>query len=327
MPDPIIDVHPSAETPAQRAQAIAGLEAGRLDPRLLYATPRQAALWREVAQRHAPIHSNLEFERIYREAFAQLALKMPGHRVRLVGLGCGTGFKEADLYFHLVAAGKRVEFCAVDVSRDLVTEAVGRLQRDWADPQRSLVCDLEEAAFIASWLAGLSENLPRVITFFGLVPNLDPVTVTAIFRAMLRPGDLLAASVHLAPVARTGSLAAAMQAVLPQYDNAETRAWLSVTLEELGLSDRLGPVALRIGEVGGVTAFLGEARWISGEPFELWDHRFTPRAGEPLTVFHSLRYTPEDFERAMAAAGFAATRLALTACGEEGIWSIAPAAA
>jgi len=319
-----IDFHPSVQDGTLERNAIESLQDNRIDPKLLYVTPRQAELWRQVSLRHSPIHANIDFARIYRDAFAQAADRLRPEKVLLIGLGCGTGQKELELASHLKARGFETLFTAIDVSHDLVSESVEKLVAAGAGHRRSLVCDLAESAFLADWLDRVAgrENLPRLITFFGLVPNLAPSVVTRLFRSILRPGDLLLASAHLAPVGDGVEFPAAMRSVLPQYDNPETLAWLTTGLEYVGLEDRVNPPEMTIGEVEGVPAFITLARWKSSKPFERWGHCFSPDKNEPLRLFHSLRYTPELFENLLRAAGFRVELLAITACREEAIWMI-----
>jgi hypothetical protein len=307
-----IDSHPSVESEALRRETAAALRDNRLDPKSLYVTPRQTQLWREVFLRHSPIQRNPEFARIYREAFAQTAQRIGGKEIFLVGLGCGTGLKELELHNALAAHGAKTLFAAIDASRDLVLESAQRLVAAGAEHRRSLVCDLAQADEIGRWLDRAGDGLPRVITFFGLFPNFAPSVVTRLFRAVLRPGDLLLASAHLAPGAEENQddLATAMEKVLLQYDNPETLAWLRAAVEEAGLADRVGPPEMKIGRIEDVPAFVATAPWKSGQP------------AEPLRLFYSLRYTPALFEGMLRREGFRPERHAITACREEGIWVI-----
>jgi SAM-dependent methyltransferase len=302
-----IEVHPSVHGGGREQELIASLQANRIDPKLLYVTPRQTGLWRQVFLRHSPIHTNPEFARIYADAFARTSDRLPPGKIALVGLGCGTGLKERDLYAALTARGHEAKFSAIDVSRDLVIESMQKLAAAGAEQGGNLVCDLAETEFISEWLDRTTGTLPRLMTFFGLVPNLAPALVARIFRAILRPGDRLLVSVHLAPVVT--DLAEAMQTVLPQYDNAETRAWLAAALEQFGLEEVLGAPEIAIGEVEGIPAFLAMARW-------------RDNARDPLQFFRSLRYTPALFEDVMKREGFRLEQLAMTACREEAIWAI-----
>lgn len=316
---PAIDVH--APPRAGESDVLASLASGRLDPKFLYVTPRQAELWRQVFLRHSPIQGNLEFVRIYREAFVRVAEKLPSGKIRLVGLGCGTGAKELELYSTL-GGNRSVAFSAIDVSRDLVAESAEKLARSGAESGGNLVCDLTQTDFLRVWLG--KTDLPRLITFFGLVPNLLPSDVGTILRAVLRPGDVLLASAHLAPVRNEESseLAAAMNSILPQYDNVETLAWISAVLEETGLADHVERPRMEIGQVEGMPAFVAQAGWKTESPFEVKGHRFTPRLDRPLQLFYSIRYTPALFEDMLRREGCKFERLALTACREEGIWAV-----
>ena len=320
-----IDFHPSIREETLVREAIESLRANRIDPKLLYVTPRQAELWRRVFLRHSPIHTNPDFARIYGDAFDRVADRLQPGKMGLIGLGSGTGRKERELASSLKARGVDPLFSAIDVSHDLVAESAQKLAAAGAGHRRSLVCDLAETDFIADWLereAG-GENLPRLFTFFGLVPNLAPSVVTRLFRSILRSGDLLLASAHLAPAGPGTDLSAAMQSVLPQYNNPETLAWLGAAVEHLGLEDLVEAPEMIIGEVEGVPAFIARARWKSGAPFEKWGHRFSPKREEPLHLFHSLRYLPALFENRLRVEGFNVELLAITSCREEAIWLIA----
>jgi hypothetical protein len=319
---PLVDLHSSVEEGTIERAAIESLLANRIDPKLLYVTARQAELWRQVNLRHSPIHANPEFARIYRDAFARVAGALPPGKIWLMGLGCGTGLKEAELGARLKTAGREVLFSAIDVSHDLVAESVEKLIGTGAEHRRSLVCDLGETDFLADWLGRESEGFPRLFTFFGVVPNLAPSVVTRLFRAGLRPGDVLLVSAHLAPVSEGTDLPAAMRRVLPQYENPETLAWLGAALEHWGLQELVDAPRMGVGEVEGIPAFVASARWKSGEPFEKWGRRFSPKIEEPLRLFHSLRYTPPLFETLLRNEGFGAELLAKTACGEEAIWAV-----
>jgi len=310
---PDLDFHPSARTPDLDLQAVDSLQVNRLDPKLLYVTPQQAGLWRKVFLRHSPIHHNPEFARIYRDAFSHGLNSLPPGKILLVGLGCGTGAKELQLFESLRDSGHEVLFAAIDVSPDLVVESVEKLVAAGAVHRRSLVCDLLQSDFLGNWLDRLESDLPRLITFFGLVPNLAPSVVARIFRSVLRPGDTLLVNAHLAPVESDdpNDLASAMQAVLPQYDNPETRAWLAAALDHLGIEDQVDPPEISIGQVESIPAFLAASRWKIRDPF-----------ATPLQLFHSLRYTLPLFENMLRREGFRADRLSLTSCRQEAIWSI-----
>jgi L-histidine N-alpha-methyltransferase len=317
-----IDFHPLIRDGDETPEVVDSLRLNRIAPKLLYTTLWQVELWRKVFQRHSPIHRNPEFARIYRNAFEHAARELSDPRLSLVGLGCGTGLKEAELCSQLKAHNRAAAFTAVDVSRNLVEESMQRVEAAGAAPVRGLVCDLAETDFLSHWLENSDSQLRRLFTFFGLVPNLAPSIVSRIFRTILRPGDLVLVSAHLAPVDDAMDLPSAMKRVFSQYDNAETLAWHAAALKVWGLEDLVEAPKMRIGDVEGAPAFISESRWKSDQAFELMGASIAPKTDEPLRIFHSMRYTPALFEKRLRDEGFAVERLAMTACREEAIWAV-----
>jgi SAM-dependent methyltransferase len=317
-----IEIHPAISERDLKWVLADSLCANELDPKLLYVTPRQTALWREVFLKHSPIHGNPEFGRIYREALARVADDLRPGRVRLVGLGCGTGLKEAELCARLRERGHEVEFSAIDVSRDLVDEAAQRLDEAGARSERHLTCDLAEVDFLKQWLDEGDREVPRLFTFFGLVPNLTPPFVARLMRELLRPGDIFLVSVHLAPIREGISEDAAMKKILPQYDNPETLAWLREALREWKLTEFLSEPVVIISDALGIPAIRGVASWNSEEPIFAGGDVNIPEVGRPLEVFRSLRYTPSRFTTFLLREGFRSAMLAITACREEAIWAV-----
>jgi SAM-dependent methyltransferase len=324
LPLPQIDFYPLAQDQVLQLNAIEALQSNWIDPKFLYVTPRQAELWRQVFLKHSPIHANPEFARIYRNAFARIAAQLKGQKMSLVGLGCGTGLKELEFFTSLQAQGCEVIFSAIDVSHDLVLESVEKLSNAGAGHQRSLVCDLTQTTFLEDWFNDMENRLPRVLTLFGLVPNFSPLAVTRLLHSVLRPGDILLASAHLAPV-RTENpeeIPAAMNSILPQYDNPETMTWLNAALQVWNLDTLVEPPEMKVGELEGIPAFLAFAQWRSVAPFERWGHRFSPKIEDPLRLFFSLRYTPMLFETVLRGSGFIVELLSITSCRQEAIWYI-----
>jgi len=306
---PGITVHPSMANIDLDDVLAASLRANRLDPKLLYVTPRQAELWREVSLKHSPIHSNPEFTRIYHEAYAQIAEGMRAEKIHIVGLGPGTGLKEAELAAKLQSQGCEVLFTAIDVSRDLVEEASKRVVATGASANSHLVCDLAELEFIKGWLDASDREMPRLFTFFGIVPNLEPAFAGKLMHELLRPGDVLLVSVHLAPVGEGVGIDAAMDRIVPQYDNAETLAWLREAMELWKLNARMQEPRIVADRQGKIPCIRGLASWNSS-------------ASAPFKLFFSLRYTPDLFEELLQQAGVQGEMLAITCCREEAIWAV-----
>jgi hypothetical protein len=319
---PEIEIHPSIANIVLEDVLAESLRANRLDPKLLYVTARQAELWREVSRKHSPVHANPEFARIYREAFGRMAEELHAGKIHLVGLGPGTGFKEAELAARLQQGGCDVRFSAIDVSRDLVEESAKRVGATGAAADWHLVCDLAELEFIKKWLDADGREAPRLYTFFGVVPNLEPGFVAKMLPGLLRPGDVLLASVHLAPVGEGVSLEGAMNKILPQYKNAETLAWLREAMLQWKLDELMEEPRIGVSTRGEVPCLLGSASWKSPQTF----YRFTgdrDSLADPLfELFFSLRYTPGLFTELLKSAGVQGEMLAMTACREEAIWAV-----
>jgi L-histidine N-alpha-methyltransferase len=306
---PEIDVHPLIAHISLEREVEASLRANELNPKLLYVTPRQTELWRQVFLKHSPIHGNPEFARIYRDAFTRLAEEWSPGKIWLVGLGCGTGMKERELCSQLESNGHEVTFSAIDVSRDLAAESAQRLADAGARSERHYVCDLYWISSIQRWLDEINAADRRIITLFGLVPNLPPPFVVRLLSDLLRPGDVLLINAHLAPVGDGVDLEEAMQKVLPQYANPETLAWLGAALDQWKLRESMGEPRMDTGLMKTIPAILA------------FTDRKSPATADFL-LFRSLRYTPELFENLLSDAGFETERLAMTACREEAIWSV-----
>lgn len=317
-----IEIHPSVAKIDLEKVLAASLRANRLDPKLLYVTSRQAELWREVSRKHSPIHTNPEFTRIYGEAYARIVEKLPAGKIHLVGLGPGTGLKETELAAQLRARGHDVQFTAIDVSGDLVEEASKRVAATGASSDRHLVCDMAELDYINDWLDADDRETPRLFTLFGVVPNLEPLFVAKLLGELPRAGDVLLASVHLAPVGDGRDEIAAMELIEPQYKNAETVAWLREAMTQWNLNDlmqepRIGPSWHRR-----IPCICGAARWNSFETYLSFGGNRGVFADVSFELFFSMRYTPPIFEELLRHAGIKGEMLAITACREEAIWAV-----
>jgi SAM-dependent methyltransferase len=317
-----ITIHPST-TNIDLEQVLGySLRKNRLDPKLLYVTPRQAELWREVSLKHSPIHTNPEFTRIYRESYARIAEENCPEKIHLVGLGPGTGQKENELASRLQEGGKGVRFSAIDVSRDLVVESSKRVGSTGASTDQHLVCDLVELGFIKGWLDTVDRDTPRLFTFFGVVPNLNPMLVVKLLHELLRPGDVLLASVHLAPIGDGLDESAAMKRIEPQYNNPETLAWLREAMTQWKLNDLMQEPQIRVGRQRSVPRIGAIAPWNSFETYLRYGGNRGVFADVAFVLFSSLRYTPALFEELLRHAGVQGEMLAITACREEAIWAV-----
>jgi hypothetical protein len=202
---------------------------------------------------------------------------------------------------------------------------VTALQAAWNHVEPSqcfgLVCDLAEAGDLEEFLDPQTPGgARRVVTFFGMIPNFEPSVVQQLWQHCLRPGDLLLCSANLAPGPdyRRG-----VECVLPQYDNALTREWLGLLLDDVGVGRESGCMTFGIGESPPRSGlFRIEAAWefeqattavVEGERFEF-------DAGTRLQLFFSYRHTVPTLERLFAGASLQMQGSWLSRSGEEGVF-------
>src|SRR5262249_31372166 len=96
-----------------------------------------------------------------------------------------------------------------------------------------LICDLAAADDLPAWFEKeIPMDTARLITFFGMIPNFEPVTILPRLTSLVRPEDFLLFSANLAP---GEDYLAGLNRILPQYDNASTREWLFQFLFDLGV--------------------------------------------------------------------------------------------
>jgi uncharacterized SAM-dependent methyltransferase len=285
------------------------LAEGIVPPEFLYAGLRQTQRWLEVARRHVPPG----LEEFYQATFDAWAPRLRGTvPCHLVGLGVGSGIKEGWLQERVAA----VRFTPVDVSVDLALLAAHHLRWMVREPPRPVVADLTAFPELSRWLGTFDDGETRLFTAFGLTPNLDPESLDRFLLGSLRPGDRLVVSANLLPPD-------GLEAIRPQYDNAETRRWLDELATQWGLQDHLGPVTFRAEATDRETALLAEAAWTQDAELDWEDHPVRVRRGERLQVFRTRRYTPDQFRRRLERSGWACRAEAVSRCGQEGLWEVA----
>jgi uncharacterized SAM-dependent methyltransferase len=134
-------------------------------------------------------------------------------------------------------------------------------------------------------------TISRLITFFGMIPNFEPEQILPKLAALVREGDYLLFSANLAPGT---DYAAGMKKILPQYNNALTRAWLMTFLLDLGFERRDGKMQFAI-EDGRFGLKRVVARFQFRRPcrIKIESEKFDFRTGDLIQLFFSCRYTPE----------------------------------
>jgi uncharacterized SAM-dependent methyltransferase len=161
-------------------------------------------------------------------------------------------------------------------------------------------------------------DAPRIITFFGMIPNFEPDDVAPRLADLVRPGDILLVSFNLAP---GPDYAAGVRRILPGYDNAETRDWLLTFLFDLGVEPGDGMLQIHIEEAQKLKRIAADFHFSRDREVTIYDERVEFRAGESLRLFFSYRYTPEKCELLLSSHRLNLEGKWITKSGEEGVFA------
>jgi uncharacterized SAM-dependent methyltransferase len=291
-------VHPSqspARVDAQRADC---LQQRSVAAKFHYETPRQAELWLELHAQYAPPS---DMSAPYEAAAKALADTWPHSDGTLIAIGCGGGEKDLTI---LKALPKSTEFIPTDVSEPLALKSAEAIPR-----AKPLVFDLAAAEDLPMFLdqhAGLN----RIYTFFGIIPNFPPHEILPQLRALLKPEDRLLFSANLAPSGITN--------ILPQYDNAPTREWLSEFPRTHGAGE--GEVKIKIERDGPLERIAAHFYFTETCTMNANDKQFNFIAGDALRLFVSYRYTLQSLAETLASHNIVIENAFLSASGEEGVF-------
>jgi uncharacterized SAM-dependent methyltransferase len=319
----IVDVTVRADAVARRRDA--SLRSGTIDHFFHYQGLEQTQRWLAVHRAHAPRFIEPELDRPYRELAERIARLAPGSDV--VALGPGAGGKERLVLAALATAGALPRYLPVDASVELALLSADVAQDVAASPIVPLVGELGLAADLPDWLDRRWGERARIVTAFGVAPNVLPSRFFPDLASALRPHDWLLVSANLAPIAvNTADDDAAYEAacarVAAQYDNAETLHWLSCILEDWDVARHLEPLTFSLERLEETNAFVAATRWRADTEFTWEGEPFAARAGERLQLFFSLRYTARRFEAQLSRHGLALEASAIDPTGQEGVWIV-----
>jgi uncharacterized SAM-dependent methyltransferase len=296
-----------------------GLRSRRIAPKFHYQSYKQAQLWLALHRACSPAWLDPECAAIYDRSCAAAAGFIPERRVRLTGLGCGGGDKEARLLRQLAAAGKELSYHPCDVSLPLVLAAARAAQNACGLlPCQPLLCDLALAGDLPEMLnQGGALDARRMITFFGLLPNFEPEDILPKLAALVRAEDLLLLSANLAP---GPDYRAGVQRVLPGYDNAQTRAWLLAFLYDLGAEPGDGRLDFSIEEASGSYRIAADFHFLRERVLPVHDECFAFGPGDAVRLFFSYRHTPDLVRLLLQAHGLQVAQQWITASEEEAVF-------
>jgi L-histidine N-alpha-methyltransferase len=315
-----VAVHPSQFPERIQNELIQGLRRRRIPPKIHYQSYKQSQKWLVLHNAWSPSRTTSDCAAIYQRSFTGAGELVARSRVRVIGLGCGAGQKEAGLLAALSSRGLKLSFTPCDVSLALLLRATAEARRAVKGiPCSPLLCDVATAADLPETLVRLEEGEgSRIITFFGMLPNFEPDNIAARLAAVARRGDVLLVSANLAPGA---DYAAGMRRILPGYDNAETRDWLMTFLLDLGIEPGDGELRIQIEEARALQRIVADFHFVRDRTLAVYGERVQFRAGEPLRLFFSWRYTPEKCERLLKSHRLALERQWIAKSGEEGVFA------
>jgi SAM-dependent methyltransferase len=319
-----VAIHPSLFPEAVQARLLASFQTRRIHGAFHYDTARRAHRWMQVHATHSPAVTADDARSIYDQAARESVVGLAPDAWGCIGLGCGSGHKEARVAAALAARGSSVTYLPLDVSVPLVLisreAALAQLPNLTVHP---IAADLTDASDLSSVINPLlPAGAGRFFTLFGMLPNFEPEFIFGRMASWLRPGDRLLFSANLAP---GPDLEAGVRAVLPQYDNPETKAWLRTLLEDHGVSADCGSVVFHIEPVHG---FPGCARiaadWVVSQSSELVldGESFPLLPGERLRLFFSCRHTPGSIEFGLRSHGLRLAQSWIAGSGEEGVFYV-----
>jgi len=284
-----------------------------------YDSYKQATKWLALHEAYSPARTDPDCGRIYNSAFRSLLGTDLPARLEVIGAGCGGGQKEARLLEILHRADREVHYTAADASVPLVLTARCAAE-EFLDQRncRAVVCDLAKAEDLAVSLGELDEDVVRVVTLFGVIPNFEPSLLLSRIARVLRPKDFLLMSANLSV---GPDYFAGVRAVQSQYDNELTREWLLTFLLDVGFERSDGDLRFSIEtdthQFCRITAnfHLNESRevLVFGESI-----RFMP--GERIRVFFSYRHTPSTVRSVLAEQKISILEHWENSAGDEGVF-------
>jgi L-histidine N-alpha-methyltransferase len=317
-------IHASQFPEKVRRDLVGSLRTRRVNHKFHYDSVRQTQKWLALHQAYSPSRHDADCRAIYEKGFKTAAAQIKAKRVHVIGLGCGGGQKDTQLLKLLKARDREIFYTPCDVSTAMVL--VARRTALAVVPEKNcfpFVCDLATADDLPDALSARPSSLvPRLLTFFGMIPNFEPQIILPKLASLIRKNDFLLFSANLAS---GNNYAAGMKKVLPQYDNPLTRDWLMTFLLDLGVGRNDGKLLFEIknGPAGsGLKRIVAGFHFTRARRVEVDGERFDFRAGETFRLFFSYRYTPERVRKVLARYGLEVCDQWITSSEEEGVFLV-----
>ena len=287
-----VAIHASQFPENVRRDLIASLRTRQVNHKFHYDSVKQTQKWLALHQICSPSRNDADCAATYDRAFAEAVKKIKARRTHVIGLGCGGGQKDTRLLKLLNAGGKDIFYTPCDVSTAMVLVARGAAMTVMPENHCfPAACDLAATSDLSAVFAQrLTSGVPRLITFFGMIPNFEPQTILPKLASLVRQNDFLLFSANLAP---GNDYAAGVKKVLPQYDNPPTQDWLLTFLLDLGIERGDGKLHFAI-EPGsfGLKRIVARFKFNRACRVAIESDIFAFQRGESIRLFFSYRYTP-----------------------------------
>jgi len=273
----------------------------------LYSHSSLARLWKEVHLTCSPFHQRPAVRRLYTQPATVLRGLLRHAPYNFIALGCAEGLKE---YLLLRKLPKPTLLLTADTCLSMAKFAARKLPaRTKIARQIDLISPSSISRILTPQISRSKTKAPRparLITLFGVLPNLDPLPLLRRLARAMKRGDLLLFTTNLAP---GNSSFVGARKVLPQYDNPPTRNWLEAAT--LRYRPKLPKGHLEFGvfpDPNQKTLARIEARWINNNL--------------PIVVFSSRRPTQLQVEKWIQVARLHTIARFIDTLGEEGVWLV-----
>lgn len=317
-----VAIHASQFPENVRGDLLDSLRLRQVNHKFHYDSVKQTQRWLVLHQACSPSRNDPDCAAIYNAAFGAATAQHATSKAHVIGLGCGGGQKDSRLLRQLASFGKQLIYTPSDVSTAMVLVARQAALAVVAEENcLPLVCDLASADDLPEFFqAQRPAEIPRIITFFGMLPNFEPDAILPKLAKLVRPHDQLLLSANLAPGL---DYTAGVQHILPQYDNELTHDWLIQFLLDLGVERQDGELRFTVQEYppgGGLKRIAAIFHFSRICRVEVEGDRFEFSKDEMIRLFFSYRYTPDRARRLLGKHGFELREQWVTNSEEEGVF-------
>ncbi|KIE58494.1 hypothetical protein A946_06275 [Methylacidiphilum kamchatkense Kam1] len=293
---------------------------GEIDPIFHYSTAWQSFLWKRVFERYSPFKDAQGYQ-FYKDTLKNiipyLQASLP---YELISLGCGTGEKDHIFLNELIVIASELRWICIDTSLQLLLEACIHCPIN----KEKITPILSDILWKDTLEALQTDHMGRrIFTLFGILPNIDPFLLFRSLESVLSPNDYLVLSAHLAPVKTesTEDYLEGIESVLDQYDNAETRLWLTEILRDWGIEDKTELFNISIGMENNFFRIEATVYWKENGSIPVGSGKEVPISkGKPLRLFYSYRFTVERLEEFFSKWHYKVLARWIFHNKEEGIW-------